>query len=88
MGVERALLLQLVRDEQRRELPALHHVAFLDQELPDASGDLRADDDVVGGDDAGEGESVRLATDVIQGAEGAESHESERYERRDAFHIY
>ena len=37
---------------------ALHGVALVDQQLLDAAGDLRADDDVVGRDDAGEDEEV------------------------------
>ena len=47
---------QLVRRDDGEQLVALHRVAFVDQQLADLAGDLRADDDVVGGDDAGQHE--------------------------------
>ena len=52
--VERRLGLPLLRLNARQQLAALDRVALLDQELLQAALDLRADDDLVGRDDAGE----------------------------------
>ena len=85
-GVERLLLLELARVEHRQQLVGLHHVALFHEELRDAAGDLRADDDVVGGDDAGEdeGNRPRAAVPVVAGA-GDEDQQDER--ANDALHV-
>src|SRR4029453_12466373 len=49
-----AVGLELVGGDHGDQLIALDRVPFLDQELVDVSAYLRTDDDVVGGDDAGE----------------------------------
>ena len=58
-AVERLLLLQLARVEHRDHLIGLDLIAFVHVELVDAAGNLRADDDVVGRDNAGEDERHR-----------------------------
>jgi hypothetical protein len=45
--------------DPRQELPLRHRVALADQELLQAPLHLRADDHVVGGDDAGQHELAR-----------------------------
>ena len=58
-GVEGLVLLELIGFETADDLIRLHLVAFLDVEPPDAPGNLRADDDVVRRDDAGQHEGDR-----------------------------
>src|SRR5262249_12828212 len=71
--------LELVGRDDGDELSALHRVAFLDEQLRDLAADLRTDDHVVGGDDAGEGERRRphAAVGVGPGAGGDRKNEQE-----------
>ena len=69
--------LQLVGRDHRDQLILLDGVAFLDQQLRDLPGDLRADDDVVGGDDAGEGQRGGRALGVAIERQGAGDEDDE-----------
>ena len=51
-GVEGPFLAQFVRLEDGQQLVGFHDVAFGDHQLVESSGDLRADHDVIRGDDA------------------------------------
>jgi hypothetical protein len=67
--VESLVLAQFVWRDDRDHLVGLHRLALIDEKLADAPHDLGADDDFVGGDDAGEDERLRqaLAVGVIPG---------------------
>ncbi len=69
---------QLVRGEGREELALLHDVALADQELADLAGHLGTDDDVVGGDDAGEGERLRAHARVGVGTGDGDDDQGEQ----------
>ena len=56
---ERAIGGELPRRKHGKQLSLVNRVTLLDEELGDLSTDLRADDDIVGRDDAGEREAVR-----------------------------
>ena len=84
--VERLLLFELAPVEHADHLTGLDLVAFLDGELLDAPGNLRADDHVVGGDDAGEDQGHRSRAEVpVVRATGNEDGENQRSD--DAFHV-
>ena len=76
MGVIRDIGPQLVGRDDRNELIFLHDVAFVDGQLTDQPGDLRADDHLVGCDDTGERERRRAAVQ-IDVRPGAEQHEDQ-----------
>ena len=78
--------LKLAGVNHRQALVLLDLVAFLDQELRNQPGDLRADDDVVGRDDTGQHERRRRPVEVgVEPGAGAE-HDDEHEEAADAFH--
>ena len=56
----------MIRREQG--FVAMHLVSFRDEQLLDLAADLRADDDVVGGDDAGQHERGGGAAQIEVGA--------------------
>ena len=70
MSIERLFFAQLVRGQHGEELVALDQVTFSDQQLVDAPGDLRADDDLVRGDDAGEDDlgGTAVGVPVVNGS--------------------
>ena len=79
-----AIRLQLRGRDHREQLPARHRVALGDLQLGDLTGDLRADDDVVGGDDAGEDERRRWQVGIpVPAAAGEGGNGEEREESPD-----
>ena len=69
------------------QLIGLHRVALDDLQLADLSGDLRADDDVVGGDDAGEHELGGRAAEVAIGRVAGAAEDEQDEERSKTFHV-
>jgi hypothetical protein len=57
--------LELVWRDDGQQLIALHGIPFFHEELPDSAGELRTDDGVVGGDDAGEDQRLGTGMDVV-----------------------
>jgi hypothetical protein len=85
--VIRALLLQLVRLDHSHHLILLHDVAFVDEDLADLTGDLRADNDVVGRDDAGQDQRGRRPLRVVVSADRRGDHEHQEHCAANAFHV-
>ena len=79
-------LFQLSRIEHRDRLVRLDQISLIDRELFDAPRDLRAHDDVVGGDDACKDERNRPRTELpVVGASGNEDQQNQRSNQ--SFHV-
>jgi hypothetical protein len=68
---------QLVGHDHRDHLSLRHGVALIDEQLSDLPADLRADDDVLSGDDAGEDERGGAGFEGVPDSAGAEEEEGE-----------
>jgi hypothetical protein len=78
---------KLVGRDHGHELALADDVSLVDEELPDLARDLRADDHVVGRDDAGEGQAGRAAVHVPEGGvAGAAEHQQDE-ERAYDLHV-
>ncbi len=85
-GVVRLLLLEFAGIEHADHLVDLHQIALVDRELLDTSGDLGADDHVVGRDDAGEDQRDRPRAQVVVVAGAGDEHQ-ENQRANQAFHV-
>jgi hypothetical protein len=85
-AVIRLFLFELAGIEDRDHLAGFHLIAFVDVQLLDAPGNLRADHDVIGGDDAREdkGHRARGGPPVVTAA-GDDEQQDEG--AKDALHV-
>ena len=88
LGVVGRLGLELVGGERGQHLVLLDDVALLDEQLGDLSRDLRADNDVVRGDDAREREGVRGVAGVGVGRAGRGHEEEQEKRTAEAIHDF
>jgi hypothetical protein len=87
VGVVRRIGTQFVGRNHGDELIFLDDIALRDQELPDLPADLRADDDVIGRDDARQHKGGRGAAREHVGADTGGDHEQEQEADRSSGHL-
>ena len=83
--VELAFLPELVEREHRDELVLVDGIALVDQQLLEPPADLRADDDFVGGDDAGQDQ--RRGRAVVVPDAGGDTRDQEDENEKTANHV-